>query len=26
MPILAVLNAISDRVEAMKPLREFLGN
>jgi predicted PurR-regulated permease PerM len=26
MPILAVLNTISDRVEAMKPLREFLGN
>jgi predicted PurR-regulated permease PerM len=25
MPILAVLNAISDRVEAMKPLRELLG-
>ena len=25
MPILAVLNTISDRVEAMKPLREFLG-
>jgi len=26
MPILAVLKTISDRVEAMKPLREFLGN
>ena len=25
MPLLAVLNTISDRVEAMKPLREFLG-